>query len=364
MRVGIITHYYGSKNYGGVLQAYALTTYFNNHGIEAEQISYDFISEGITNNQIIKMKRQLKNFLGNLLLSKRYKKFTRFRNSISHSQRVYTDYDIKECVENYDLFITGSDQVWNLKNYRPSFFLDFVNNKSKISYSASFSMNELSDEEMLLVCNHLKSFSGIAMRESNLKNNIEAVLETKIVVTVDPVFLLEKDEWDKLASRPVARKPYIVTYFLGDSHELYRWIKDFAKSKGLNVICIAHSNGICKSDFTNGIKNLYDVGPEDFIGLIRGSSYIFTDSFHACAFSVIYKREFFVFNRKSAYNMSSRILELLKLVDARDHYFDNYDSVNLDIVLRTGRINYQKSFIKMKEMIDESKQYLYKFTSI
>ena len=49
MKIGILTHFHKSINYGGVLQAYALCKYLNNQGYDAFQILYSAKNTSLNN---------------------------------------------------------------------------------------------------------------------------------------------------------------------------------------------------------------------------------------------------------------------------------------------------------------------------
>ena len=164
-KIGIVTHYHNSVNYGGNLQAYALCSFLLNCGYDAEQICFpryekslgiSFLSKSgkeIFNVAIKRTKRLLllpsqRNKLNNENVRTRSLKQNRGKNFfyfsqklIPHSKTVYTRKNIVDAVDVYDAFITGSDQVWKFDGYNPIFFLTFVpSNKTKISYAASMAI--------------------------------------------------------------------------------------------------------------------------------------------------------------------------------------------------------------------------------
>ena len=140
-RVGILTMYYDSANYGGLLQAYALVRYLNARGYDSKQICYDFSKITININKpsnkqkshaILRLKKIVKKTLnecdnaihGLTDLKKLRKNACKdFRDSIPHTKEVYSVDTLKRTNEDFDVFITGSDQVWNPNGYRPGIFL-------------------------------------------------------------------------------------------------------------------------------------------------------------------------------------------------------------------------------------------------
>ena len=161
MKIGILTKYYGNKNYGGLLQSYALVQYLRQKGYDAEQISfkekdcpgikrYFFGITRLTLLNILllvckklkekKLSRVYKDISTVTIsnLKARYAALEEFQYFIPHSDKIYDSNTISECNDAYDIVIVGSDQVWNLEWYNQEYFLDFVEKRQKkISYAAS-----------------------------------------------------------------------------------------------------------------------------------------------------------------------------------------------------------------------------------
>ena len=181
MKIGIITHYYKSKNYGGNLQAYALCEFLNkNH--DAEQICLQYTRKKRVKKSLITfMKKGLAKCIKKLkmlvnhgklqkmhqLLEERNNRFEAFNNSIKHSKVVYDEETIKQASLEYDFFVTGSDQVWHPAAVNDAYLLSFVQGKPKISYAASLSVNSLSKEHQDMFGLALKDYSAISVREEN-----------------------------------------------------------------------------------------------------------------------------------------------------------------------------------------------------
>ena len=174
-KIGILTEYYESINYGGTLQAYALCKVLNDIGYDTEQISYLKSEERrlLKENKIkISMLKRInpiyqrRRFISYCLNSKlkrkmegRQRKFTDFRETmIPHSKYVFDDDTLKECV-GYDDYIVGSDQVWNPNFHHPGYMLSFASKeKKRISYAASLGIQNLTNEQKEFFRNNLKNF--------------------------------------------------------------------------------------------------------------------------------------------------------------------------------------------------------------
>lgn len=362
-KIGILTHYYNSRNYGGNLQAYALVTYLNNSGYQAEQISFS------TNFSSPPPKRKLNlSYLVKLpfrcvrLLYKRifisleeknhnvskYKEiaFSAFnQNAIPHSEKVYRSDSIQDCVDDYDVFITGSDQVWNFTWYNPEFFLDFVpSDKIKLSYAASVAQDSLTDRQKAIFRECLSDFKAVSVREKSAVELIGDLSPVPVVNVLDPTLLLEREDWDKLSSDRLVAKDYLFCYFLGENKKARRLAERFAKQNGLILAIIPHAGGrIRLADRNLGDVRLLDATPNDFISLIKHAKYVFTDSFHAVVFSNIYQKQYFVFNRNKSGEMSTRIKDVTDLFGSEDHFCFDETRESLQYITSVKGIEYDLS---------------------
>ncbi len=361
MRIGIITHYYKSENYGGNLQAYALCRYLNEMGYDAEQISYDIRKE---QSFIVRLKLKLRDiwFWHSFDFAKnrsiRRKKIQLFNKSIPHSKR-YNKSTVAKCVENYDAFVVGSDQVWHPNAVCDAYLLKFVKSKIKLSYAASFAINELSENQKAGYREALKSFDGISVREEKGVELLKDLTDKRVWWSIDPTLLLSAKQWDEIADRKVEESPYIFCYFLGEDLNYRKLAGEFAEKKQLPIVTLPNLKGKFRDcDSTFGNKQLYDVSPADFVSLIKNATYILTDSFHATAFSVIYEKQFFVFERTGVATMGSRIESLTKLFEATGHFCNTRDKLTLEYLTTIQKINYNKDFPQFKRQKKESIKYL------
>lgn len=344
-KIGIITHYYGSTNYGGLLQAYALCKKLNDLGYYAEQIQYlheenvklnhtgkKYILKRAINGITFRFLRVLnKSFYRNIQL--RNTALRKFRDSIQHSAKIYTINNIELANNEYDIFITGSDQVWNTDWYDDAYFLKFVSDKPKYSYAASLGKSCLNDMEKKLIKSNLKDFRRISVREFDSVQLLSDLVDSKIEYCIDPTLLLTYNEWDKITSSRIINDDYIFCYFLGEDSIERNLAKEYAKELGIKIVTLPNLNGkMRKCDKNFGDIKLYDISPIDFISLIKYSRYVFTDSFHACVFSNIYKKEFYVFKRSEYNDMSNRIKSLLMLFNNYERFCDVKEKQNLDYI--------------------------------
>lgn len=382
MRIGILTHYFKSLNYGGNLQAYALAEFLHSEGFDAEQICYDIFFKREKNfsllSRLYRNVRHFPRFAANVFLKKFVlrKRFVLVQkklenrnlcinnfnaNMIRHSQISYGYTDISRANDIYEAFITGSDQVWHPYNFCPAYLLSFAKkDKKKISYAASIAKSKLTKEEIDRLVKSISDYTAVSVREEDSASLLRRFSTQNIACVVDPVFLLSPTQWESVAVPYPINKPYVFAYYLGDDVESRFYAEHFAKEKGLKLVSIPYLKGSYrKCDWNFGDDQLFDIGPEHFISLIKNASYVFTDSFHGTAFSILFEKKFLVFPReKKSYAMSNRIDSILNICHCPERFCNTDDKMNISylnqvvensVIEKTclnEKISYSKTFLK------------------
>ena len=373
MKVGILTQYYGSRNYGGLLQAHALVQVLNANGHDSQQICYRPQYSSLSQDDAPESRKcdsptkryfyaLLRRIEGNRtarVIENRNETLERFLQEIPHSDIVYTKETIKEANRVYDGFVVGSDQIWNPRSLDTSFFLDFAEkDKKKIAYAASVCRDELSATEKTVFAEGLKNLDAVSLRE-NCASLLQDLTDKPIEWVLDPTMLLPKEYWDTIACDRMIPDEYVLCYFLGDSKEQRKLAKNYAKDKRLLLVTMPHlAVGIEASDIGFGDKQMIDVSPEEFLSLIKHASCVLTDSFHATVFSLIFKKQFFVFNRNKKDNMNSRIHSLVDLFDAGNRFCTSEEMACLNYIKSVPDHNYDVENLRFAEMASKSTEYL------
>lgn len=350
MRVGIITLYNNNANYGGIAQAYALQKYIEKLGYDCKVINYRrttktiFGAPAVKRTLLTKVRDKIVWLVENELtkrneraFKKRYDAMRCFREKNIPHTKEYTDETIEECVDSFDVFISGSDQIWKPQVIREPFALGFVpNNKPKFSYASSISQVDLPEAYGEFMKKHLQSYCSISVREKEAQVYLQNLLGREVEWVTDPVLLLDREDWDSIASDRKYKEKYIFCYLLGDSVSARRDAKKYAKYRHLKLITMPYLKGRWRAvDQDFGDVQLFDAGIEDFLSLIKNADCVITDSFHAVVFSYIFQRDFFVFPRVdkgSNENMNSRISSLLGLIGEQGRYALNglnYDAESI-----------------------------------
>lgn len=229
---------------------------------------------------------------------KKVYKFT-YEDGNFDMQRIFTYKQYDEITKNADLFITGSDQIWNpyCGGYNPMMFLEFAGNAKRVAYSSSISQPEIPSEIKERMKKALSKFTHIAVREQRsveLLNQLLSRNDVKLVV--DPIYLLSATEWEKFGERAVLEFPvpekYIFCYFVGDKRKkIYEeMVQEVKKYTGIeNVITLE----CCNRSYAYGNGYLYkDAGPYEWVYLLCHASYICMDSFHATVFALKFQKDF------------------------------------------------------------------------
>lgn len=292
-KIGVIT-FHRANNLGAVLQTYALSTYLNENICQTEVIDY-YPNNAIParNTLLRKMLRAGKEALGGKKQKDRYLRFRKFKEFIDmvhvSPQAYYGDESIEIEPPQYDLLISGSDQILNatLTGNSKAYYLNFAQSTPKISYASSFGRKEISDCEKEYIRSYLKDFRALSTREESGKKIIEQELGQKVELVVDPVFLLSKNEWEKLAS-PMRDEKYIFVYAMENTPWFVKAIEQVRRSYNLPVKIVL--GGSFQLPVGGAVDNC--CGPREFLSYIKNAECIVTNSFHGTAFSIIFEKKF------------------------------------------------------------------------
>ena len=333
MKIGILTFQF-AHNYGAVLQAASLKNYLCSLGYDAKIIGYkpNRIAKIYSLNPF-KQSNSLASICSRFTRlpyrKKQYEQFEKFISELVENKSFKTKEEfIRKCNE-FDVLICGSDQIWNSTITGENgeyFFEDVLNSIAKISYAASFGVKELNDYQQHCIKNYLKNFLSISTREEDGKKEIETILGKKVSIVLDPVFLTNKSTWENLTlkSEFEATEKFIFYDSLAYDEKLIRKTEKLSKLTGHKIYAV---HPIATKQKIDG-KQLYNVGPYEFLYLIKNAEYVCTDSFHASAFSIIFGKKY-CHEKKS--DKETRIESLLTRIDAYNasEIIDDIKMINL-----------------------------------
>lgn len=347
-------------NYGASLQAFALQKIVEQSGNRVEIIDYkpsylrfpyrfewfvhpdSSVKKYTDKSKLVHFLYCLKRYLWYLPTLNRKHAFDEFTKRFLKATRTYRSYEeLLADTPKADTYIVGSDQVWNsitmLNGLDPAFYLQFApEGARKISYAASFGSNQVSEQHRSQIQAWIGSLDAISVRESTGLNLLSDLGLTGIHVC-DPVFLLSYEEWCHLLSIDVEKKGYVLIYNLTARNE--KLIQDaLSVSRQMGVPLYS----VSPFKIAEAEKSFVEAGPSDFVRLIFGASYVFTNSFHATAFSIISHQQFFTYNYHSVSN-SSRMYSLLKDMDLLGR-------LNIDDI--SSALNNEIDYSKVSELVE------------
>ena len=327
-RVGLIT-FHRAINYGAVLQTYALQKTIQAHGGECRVI--DFRSSSIEDvyKPFLVRRSSVYSMIGQFV-----KALVKYRGKKAKKDKVdpfvdkYLDLtepitsNLKDLNADFDLFITGSDQVFNtdLTGKDTDVYLLSFAEKPRYSYAASFGKDFIAEKDADRIGAELNKYRAISVRERSGTEIVKTLIGKDADVHLDPTLLLDADEWRQIEKEPEwVREPYILVYNMLSSRRLYSAALDLSKGKGLKVVFVNNKSRTYKKQYTDFYYR-DDLSPEEFLGLVDHAEYILCSSFHGTVFSILFHKRFVsVLPKENPKN--TRIISLLDTVGLSEKCF-------------------------------------------
>jgi hypothetical protein len=348
-------------NHGATLQQLALLKQLEAMGFEAATLDYSpnylnqhFKWTKVSNaffaqNGLLKLLYWMLKFPQNVWNRQRKWRFDTFESKTLriHPVKYTSNEALKTNLPEADAYICGSDQIWNsyFQNGKdPAFYLDFVPaNKLKISYAASFAIDALAEELKPFVKEKISRLDWVSVREASGVQLVQDLGIENVTQVLDPVFLLEPSYWQTFV-KPISGK-YIFIYDFDSNPVLREFALQQAKAQGLQIYTV--NNNIRYAD-----KNFYLHGPDVFLSLVYGAELVLTNSFHAVAFSLIFQKQFMVFNR--AEKINTRMRDLLASLHLSRLLVSSLEECELAL----APIEYRGVAVKLAEAKQRSQEFL------
>ena len=244
-----------------------------------------------------------------------------------------------------DVYFAGSDQIWNCffpNGKDPAFYLDFAPAGSvRASYAASFAMDDIPEEWKPDVKRRLSGLDHISVRESSGAAIVERLGIPGAVQVMDPVFLLDSEAWASIEKPVPNTEPYVLLYDFDRNPEMVRFTRRMAEENGWKLYSVLSCKE-CDRCFEQD-------GPLTFLNLVHHAQVVVSNSFHATAFSLIFRKQFVVFNRQE--HINTRMRDLLYGLGLRDCLMD---SAGRDC----PQIDYPQILERLDEKVSVSKAYI------
>ncbi len=380
-RVNLAACYF-QKNYGSMLQAYALQEAVNSLGYEAENLRIDGIAKEIRNKKLGYYARQLadwsvvkekagmvrkiwqkkknKAFAENSRI--RNRKFQEFQQQVFKvSPYLASKKAMGEYVKDCQAVIVGSDQLWLPSNITADYYtLNFVPDEvRKAAYATSFGVSKLPRRMHDFAGKFLNRINKVSVREEKGRELVSEIAQRNVPVVCDPTLLFVKEQWAELIPQTsIIAEKYIFCYFLGNNPWQRELARKLREKTGYKIVSLLHMDEYVDMDESFPDIAPYDVGPAEFVNLIRGAEYILTDSFHGTVFSAIHGKKFFTFRRfsqKATLSTNSRMDSLFSLLGVPERLLD--ENADVDDML-SMELDQEKVWTRIENLRKPSWEYL------
>ncbi len=356
MKIGILT-FHDANNYGAVLQAYALTEAVKKIESDVEIINYkqpQIIKKrkifSINTQNVISIIRSIGSSL--LYFYPRLLKKICFNNFRIKYMNISKDYYFHSTdIERKDIYIVGSDQIWNseITSNDATYFLNFCSEKQKkISYAASIGKDTISNEEREFLKENIGAIDCISVRENTAVEIIKQITDKPVCHVLDPTLLVDKEMWEKLIEREIINDKYLLIYKASVDEEVLHIAERISKKLNMKVLYI--NNSIRKNNY--GFINIRRVDPVRFVSLFKNASYIVTNSFHGTAFSIIFNKNFVTIPHKT---WGTRMVSLLNSLKLENRIVTNSNQIDEEFDLN---IDYSEANTILEEEKKKSFEFL------
>lgn len=349
MKIGIVT-ITGETNYGNRLQNLALQTVISELGFTSETLLRPVCEP-------LSMTDRLKSFVKVILNHDKYSNLRILKfESFNRKYINQVSKDAYDC----DCYVVGSDQVWNLnfskirKNIE-FYFLQFANKEKRLGFSVSIGTDSVPKEYERDFIKYESMMGAYSVRETAGANYIESVTGTRPPVTLDPTFLVEAEKWRNVAKKPSkVEDEYILTYMMGGiGEETKEYIAEVSKELNLSVVNLYD----CQVSVPKGKAGKeFSFSPDEFLWLVDNCRLMITDSFHGCAFSIIFGKPFRWFPRasKAGIDMNSRFKTIFKTLKIDDWCVGDFSETSD----KFATCNYEYAQQELKKLKAESLNFL------
>lgn len=357
-------------NYGGILQAYALQTILKRMGNDVYVIA---IKRKPLSLPIHKMpfsygKRIIKNLIGRRFPIFYEQKVNRERPIIQQ----YTDEFIHKYIQlkqyatfsdilpsEYDAFIVGSDQVWRPKyfgaNQMGNAYLQFTKgwDVKRLAYAASFGTDkwEYTPKQTKECSQLVKMFNAISVRENSGVELCKRYLGVDAQHVLDPTMLLKEEDYVSLfkEQNTPPSKGTLLNYILDETPEKEILINHLSERKSLEPFRVNSKVENPHAPLSERIQPPV----EQWLRGFHDAQFVITDSFHACVFSILFRKQFIVYgNEKRGMARFKSLLTTMGLGDRMVTTTDDLDNLE--------EIDYNEVYVKLSKLREQSLLFLSK----
>jgi len=332
-KIGIIT-FSAADNFGALMQCYALRKYLTQRGYDVEVINYwpsylrkeyrlmfnwEELRSGVQSGLKCLWRSVIYIRFKNLpkAISKQRKMNYFRKNYLNITKKCRNLKELKN-LPPYQLYIAGSDQIWNPEltggKLDPVFFLNFAPaNARKVSYAASTG-NAPSKDMLGKYKYYMKNLDYISVREKKTADILAKITDKKVHQDKDPTLLLDRKSWEKLLLKDKEKKPYIFFFSLYYQPEQFQYVNKLSERNKMPIKHYFYGR-LAKRLVNNGGSCYFD-SPQELLTKIKNAAYVVTDSFHVTVFSILFEKRFVTF---PSGKWNERIENLLEEYHLADH---------------------------------------------
>lgn len=338
---------HSSDNHGSSIQSFALY-HFIKSNTNGDVSVIDYRPQYIASHGNY-FKYTLKKILFRKIRNEIKEKFTEFnKNMLKLTDESYSDYSqLCENTPEADVYITGSDQIWNTDypcGNDDAYYLGFVKKGIKIAYAASLGRTPIPEKSLEWMKPRISGFDFISVREQSSVQALESIYENKITHVCDPTMFLCDDDYKKIAVKP-KRKKYAVIYLCEKSPLLDAAVEYVREKYNCEIIQLV---GMKKQAACDSYER--SIGPSEWLGYIQNAEFVLSGSFHATVFSIIFKKQFIdILPSKNTARME-QLLSQLGLSDRIVRSAEDLENIK--------DIDYDEVYRILTPFVEHSKKYL------
>ncbi len=324
-----IATWWSYLNCGGLLQAYALQRILRMWGYDSEFVRL-LSPRGSFSHRMARLLKDGVVFVSRPRLYQARRQMSRFiENHLVISEPFHTYDELANAAnKRYSAAICGSDQIWSNVGgiVDPLFYLTFIEQNKRIAYGPSIGYSHVSSDVIDEFREYVRSIPHLSVREKRGAELIKEITGRYAYVVLDPSLLLTAEQWQEETASSVGgphKDSYIFCYWLADNPEYSRLARSLADATGCSLVAMEPVARNFRS--LDGVWRIVS-DPFDFVQLISGATYVLTDSFHATAFSINFRKQFGVFRRfhdDDPVCQNSRIYNILEMTHLESQLLDS-----------------------------------------
>jgi hypothetical protein len=255
-------------------------------------------------------------------------KFNKFRKKEMKLSRKVDENSLKLILNDYDIIIVGSDQIWNpSQRKRPEYFLNFGENYKfkKMSYAADSTTDEISLEDLETLKKALVEFAYISVRNEHSFNFVKSITNKDTYIVADPTIIYDFNNNDDKVEN---KEKYIFSYILGkEINGTHRKALEKIKKNYGNLPVYSAKIPTMNFEISKyADKVFYDLDPSEWIYMIKHATFIYTDSFHAVLFSLKYHKPFLAYYSEKM--RATRFIDLGKRYQIEKYIVKSVDEID------------------------------------